>query len=98
VSKGAYERGSPQSPRFDITRDTSSTTSSSITLALLWAEDPVTADDLGPYTLGNEGAVTLVGLEFPPVPPPADVVGDSGGGSREEPSVIREREYVRSRD
>lgn len=72
-------RGNPQSPRFDITRDTSSTTSSSITLALLWAEDPITADDLGPYTLGNEGAVALVGLEFPPVPPPVDVVGDSGG-------------------
>lgn len=72
-------RGDPHSPRFDITRDTSSTTSSSITLALLWAEEPVTADVLGPYTLGNEGAVALVGLEFPPVPPPVDVVGDSGG-------------------
>jgi hypothetical protein len=70
----------------------SSTASSSITLAFLCAEDPITADDLGPYTLGNEGAVALVGLEFPPVPPPVDVVGDSGGGSREDPSVIRERE------
>lgn len=44
-----------------------------------------------PYTLGNEGAVTDAGLEVPPVSP-VEVVGDSGGGNREEDSVMRERE------
>lgn len=57
----------------------------------------MTAPDRGPYTLGNDGAVADVGLEFPPVPP-VDVVGDSGGGSRAEGSVRRESEYVRSSD
>jgi hypothetical protein len=58
----------------------------------------MTADDRGPYTLGNDGAVALVGLESPPVPPPVDVVGDSGCGSLLLASVIRESEYVRSND
>jgi hypothetical protein len=49
----------------------------------------------GPYTLGKEGAVAEVGLEFPPVSP-AEVVGESGGTL--EDSVIRERENVRSSD
>jgi hypothetical protein len=51
----------------------------------------------GPYTLGNEGAVAEVGLELPPVSP-VEVVGDSGGGRREDDSVMRDRENVRSRD
>lgn len=52
----------------------------------------------GPYTLGNDGAVPEIGLEFPPVSPPVvEVVGESGG-IMELDSVIFEREYVRSRD
>ncbi len=35
------------------------------------------ADNGGPYTLGNEGALTDVGLEL--APSPVDVVGESGG-------------------
>ena len=31
----------------------------------------------GPYTLGKDGAVAELGLEFPPVSP-VDVVGESG--------------------
>jgi len=58
--------------------------------------DPNTPEDLaergGPYTLGNEGAVPELGLEFPPVPPPVEVVGDSGGTVLDPDSVIRERE------
>lgn len=53
----------------------------------------------GPYTLGNDGAVPEIGLEFSPVSPPAvEVVGESGGIMPELDSVILEREYVRSRD
>lgn len=55
------------------------------------------ADIGGPYTLGNDGAVTEVGLELPPVSP-VDVVGDSGGGNLEEASVMRESENVKSSD
>jgi hypothetical protein len=58
----------------------------------------MTADDRGPYTLGNDGAVALVGLDPSPVPPPVDVVGDSGCGSRLFASVMRDNEYVRSSD
>lgn len=40
-----------------------------------------------------------IGLELPPVSPPAvEVVGDSGGIILELDSVILEREYVRSSD
>ena len=55
-------------------------------------------DDMGgPYTLGNEGAVAEEGLELPPVSP-VDVVGDSGGGTLGDDSVIRESEKVKSSD
>lgn len=85
-----------QRPRLDITRETSSVTSSeSLTRAFRCADEPMT--DRGPYTLGKDGAVADVGLELPPVPP-VDVVGDSGGGRRAEASVNRDSEYVRSRD
>jgi len=74
--------------------------SSSRALSDLWAGAPMT-DDLvgagGPYTLGNEGAVAEDGEELPPVSP-MDVVGDSGGGSLDDDSVIREREKVKSSD
>jgi len=50
----------------------------------------------GLYTLGKEGAVAEVGLEFPPSP--VEVVGDSGGGRRDDDSVIRESEEVKSSD
>lgn len=74
--------------------------SSSITRPDLCAGVPTTADrpDIGgPYTLGKDGAVTDVGLEFPPVSP-VEVVGDSGGGRRDDDSVIRDREDVKSND
>jgi hypothetical protein len=41
--------------------------------------------------------VAEAGLEFPPVSP-VGVVGDSGRAKREDDSVIRDREKVRSRD
>jgi hypothetical protein len=50
----------------------------------------------GLYTLGKEGAVAEVGLEFPPSP--VEVVGDSGGGRRDEDSVMRDSEEVKSSD
>jgi hypothetical protein len=53
-------------------------------------------DNGGPYTLGNDGAVAEVGLESPPVSP-VEVVGESGG-RREDDSVMRDRENVKSRD
>lgn len=37
-----------------------------------------------------------VGLEFPPSP--VELVGDSGGGKRDEDSVIRDNDEVRSSD
>lgn len=88
-------------PRLDTTRETSSIASSS----RIWSEfcteldSPPTTEVRpgGPYTLGNDGVVTEVGLELPPVSP-VEVVGDSGGGSREEDSVIRDSENVRSSD
>lgn len=46
----------------------------------------------GPYTLGNDGAVADVGLEFPPV----ELVGDPGGGIPED-SVMRDNDIERSR-
>lgn len=79
-----------QRPRLEITRETSSVTSSeSLTRAFRCADEPMT--DRGPYTLGNDGAVADVGLELPPVPP-VDVVGDSGAGRRAEESVNRDNE------
>lgn len=56
---------------------------------------PITAGR-PPYTLGKEGAVAEIGLEFPPVSFP-ELVGDSGGG-RPDDSVIRDSEYVKSSD
>jgi hypothetical protein len=88
------------SPKLEITRETSSTASSSNVRLVLWLEGPITADlaDVGgAYTLGKEGAVAEVGLGLPPVSP-VEVVGDSGGGRRDADSVIRERENVRSSD
>lgn len=41
--------------------------------------------------------MTEVGLELPPVSP-VEVVGESGGGSLEDVSVMRDKEKVRSRD
>lgn len=91
-----HGKASVHRPRLEITRETSSVTSSeSLTRAFRCADEPMT--DRGPYTLGNDGAVADVGLELPPVPP-VDVVGDSGAGRRAEESVNRDSEYVRSRD
>lgn len=50
----------------------------------------------GLYTLGKEGAVAELGLEFPPSP--VDVVGDSGGGRRDDVSVMRDSDDVKSSD
>jgi hypothetical protein len=89
------------SPKFEITRETSSTASSSNVRLVLWPEGPITADlaDVGgAYTLGKEGAVAEVGLGLLPPVSPVEVVGDSGGGRRDADSVIREREKVRSSD
>ncbi len=77
-------------PRFEIIRDASTSTSSSYARPL-----PITADrdDIGgPYTLGNEGAVAEVGLEFPPV----ELVGEPGGGKPVD-SVMRDSDMERSR-
>lgn len=64
----------------------------------------------GPYTLGNDGAIAATGLEVPPVFVPApDAEADaliegevSGESGRDNPdrgvSLMRVREYVRSRD
>ena len=87
------------SPRFEITLETSSIASSSRTFPARCAE-VLTAADLepagGPYTLGNDGAVAEVGLEFPASP--VESIGDSGAGRREDDSVIRDSEDVRSSD
>ena len=87
-------------PRLDITLDTSSTASSSTITPALAFGPVITAerDDRGEYTLGNEGVVTEVGLD-----PPVSPVEFSGESGRERPereplSVMREREYVRSKD
>lgn len=82
-----------------MTLDTSSTASSSSMRPARWADVPTTADLAdagGPYTLGNEGAVAEVGLEFPPSP--VEFVGDSGGGRRDDDSVMRDSENVKSSD
>ena len=90
-------------PRLEMTRETSSTPSSSITGPprgypwMFWV--PMTGDraDLGgPYTLGNEGAV---GLELPVSP--IEFAGESGRESSDlnpAASVMRESEKVRSSD
>lgn len=74
-----------------MTRDTSSTLSSSSTIPdrpmLPCAEGAPERDDTGlAYTLGNDGAVTDVGLD-PPVSV-SDVSGDSGR-ERRDVSVMR---------
>jgi len=40
--------------------------------------------------------VAEIGLEFPPSP--VEFVGDSGGGKRDDDSVMRDSEEVKSRD
>lgn len=96
-------------PKFEMTRDTSSTASWSMTIpdrliGYPGGTEPMTADRPagGPYTLGNDGAVAEIGLEVPSVPVPAtDVSGESG---RESPepiravSLMRVSEKVRSSD
>lgn len=73
-----------------MTRDTSSTASSSIIRpARLCAAEPATtaprAPAGGPYTLGKSGVVTDTGLGVVPVPVPAtEVSGESG---RDKPDV-----------
>jgi hypothetical protein len=83
-----------------MTRETSSAAASSRTRPDRCADVPTTADREdagGAYTLGNDGAVTEDGLEFSPVSP-VEVVGDSGGASREADSTMRERDMVKSSD
>lgn len=84
-----------------MTRDTSSTASSSSTTPprpMLPCADG--ADERGAmgdaYTLGNDGAVADVGLE-PPVSR-SEVSGDSGRESREDVSLMRVSDIVRSSD
>lgn len=98
-------------PKFEMTRDTSSTGSSSSPIPERpmcppkpEPEAPVTAlrePPGGPYTLGNSGAVADVGLDVPPVPVPVtDVSGDSGRESPEPrgASLMRVSENVKSSD
>ena len=99
-------------PRLEITRDTSSTGSSSYPIPgrpWLWPaplpmKAPATAPRPapgGPYTLGKRGTVAEFGLEVPFVPVPVtDVSGDSGR-DKPEPrgaSLMRVSENVKSSD
>jgi hypothetical protein len=82
-----------------MTLDTSLMASSSSTRPARWEDVPRTGglpDAGGLYTLGNEGAVAEAGLEFPPSP--VEFVGDSGGGRRDDDSVMRDNEEVKSSD
>jgi hypothetical protein len=86
-----------QSPRFEITLETSSMASSSRTRLARWEDIPRTgglADIGGLYTLGKDGAVAEVGLD---PPSPVEFVGDSGG-RRDDDSVMRDRDEVKSSD
>lgn len=89
------------SPRLEMTRETSSTASSSATKPdrpmVLWAEPGCDRDPTGEaYTLGNNGTVADVGLE-PPVSK-IEFSGDSGRERRDDASLIRVSDMVRSRD